>query len=455
MPPAAAKSGAPGPEPKAPLEKIAERAAPALYRMTLPNGLVAVIDARPERRTVYCEIGVRVGSRDEPLALAGMSHLLEHLLFKEGETAGAPKNPAFSKIRAAGGDVNAETSFESTRYYCDVHADAFEEGWRGLSNLVRQTAFDAADVETERRVVLQEAALDKNNPVSVAGYSVLGRLFPDDPIGQPVIGFKKSLSRIQVEDATGYYRRYYTPDNAYALVVGGVDPLAAAALVEETLGGWERGDPRPPLPAPPRPAPDRAFLFKTLTHQVYYGTGVLTDGEQAPERPAIDLLARILGGGKSSRLVRRIVESEGLTEDFDVQTYSLSNIGVLAGGGAVDPAKAERFKAILADEIARLAREPVDPSELDLAKGLLRADVVREFESNEGIAGFRGHRLLYRQDVSRDAWAGEVERLGPEDLLAAARKSLAPDKVREVEIQPARGFGKVMAVLRYLLFRRI
>src|SRR6185436_3919063 len=265
---------------------------------------------------------------------------------------------------------------------------------------------------------------------SVAGYSVLGRLFPDDPMGQPVIGFRKTLSRITVEDATGYYRRYYTPDNAYALVVGGVDPAAAAALVEETLGGWERAEPRPPLPPPPQPAPDREFLFRTLTKQVYYGTGVLTGGEASSDRPAIDLIARILGGGKSSRLVRRIVESEGLTEDFDVQSFDLSNIGVLAGGGAVDPEKAERFKTILADELRRLTREPVETAELGLAKTLLRSDIVRSFESNEGIAAFRGQRLLYRQDVSRDAWQGEIERLGPEEVLAAAKKDLAPENVR-------------------------
>src|SRR5262249_57554868 len=114
------------------------------------SGVGAGVEARPGRRTVYGEIGLRVGSRDEPLELAGISHLLEHLLFKEGETAGARKNPAFSKIRAAGGDVNAETSFEFTRYYCDVHADAFEEGWQGLSNLVRGTAFHAADLDTAR-----------------------------------------------------------------------------------------------------------------------------------------------------------------------------------------------------------------------------------------------------------------------------------------------------------------
>src|SRR4029077_10497417 len=108
---------------------------------------------------------------------------------------------------------------------------------------------------------------------------------------------------------------------AYALVVGGVDPRAAAALIEETLGGWKRGSPRPPLPGPPHPAADRVFSFKTLTRQVYYGTGVLTGGEASPDHPGLSLLARILGGGKSSRLVRRIVEMEGLTEELDVQSY--------------------------------------------------------------------------------------------------------------------------------------
>src|SRR5437867_1165389 len=224
----------------APLERIEARGARSLWSMKLRNGLVAVIDARPRRRTVYCEIGVRVGSRNEPLELAGISHLLEHLLFKEGETPGSRKNPAFSRIRAAGGEVNASTSFERTNYFCDVHTDSFEEGWRGLASLVRAVGFDAKDVESERRVVLQEAALDKNNPVSVAAYSVLGRLFPRDPLGQPVIGFKKTLQRIRVEDATAYYRRFYTPDNSYALIVGDVDPEAAAALIEETLGPWER-----------------------------------------------------------------------------------------------------------------------------------------------------------------------------------------------------------------------
>src|SRR4029077_10743008 len=102
------------------------------------------------------KVGVRAAPREEPLDKAGISHLLEHLLFKEGEGPGARKNPAFSRIRAAGGIVDDSTSFEVTNYYCDVAADAFEEGWRGLANMVTGTGFTPQDVETERGVVLEE-----------------------------------------------------------------------------------------------------------------------------------------------------------------------------------------------------------------------------------------------------------------------------------------------------------
>ncbi|MGH9388326.1 MAG: M16 family metallopeptidase, partial [Vicinamibacteria bacterium] len=370
---------------------------------------------------VYCEIGVRVGSRNEPLQLAGISHLLEHLLFKEGEAPGSRKNPAFSQIRAAGGEVNATTFFERTNYFCDVHADSFEEGWRGLANLVRAVGFDARDVELERKVVLQEAALDKNNPLFIAAYSILGQLFPQDPLGQPVIGFRKTLQSIRLEDVTAYYREFYGPDNAYALVVGDVDAEAAASLIAETLGGWEGpGRPRREFPRRPRISDERSFLFRTLTQQVYYGLGVLTDGETGKDRAAIELLARVLGGGKSSRLQRRIVGDEGLTSEFQTASLNISNLGLFAAGGAVDPPRSERFRSILREEFDRITKEPVGNAELDLAKALLHADLIRAFESNAGIAAFRADRLLYRQSVSRDAYLDDMRRLTPEDLLAAA-----------------------------------
>jgi len=439
-----------------PLERVSERGAPALYRMELDNGLVTVIDSRPGRRTVYCEIGVRVGSRNETLDLAGISHLLEHLLFKEGEGAGARKNPAFSKIRAAGGDVNAMTEFERTNYFCDVTSDAFEEGWRGLASMVSGTAFDAHDVDVERRVVLEEAALDKNNPVAIAAYSVLQKVFPGDPLSQPILGYRKTLERITYADAKAYYGRFYTPTNSYALVIGDVDPERAASLVAETLGGWQTLSRRAEtFPPPPRISPDRLFSFRTLVEQVYYGLGTLTPGHAASDHEATELLRRVLGEGKTSRLYRRLVEQEGLTTQFLTGRYDLSNLGIFAAGGAADPARADRFKTILKEEFARIAREPIGADELHLSRRLLSADLVREFETNEGIAAFRSERLLYRLPISRDAELDAAARLTPDQLLSTARLYFAPEKLREIEVEPARGLGKLWAILHFLIFKSI
>jgi len=424
--------------------------------MTLPNGLVAVIDARPGRRTVYCEIGIRVGSRDEPLDRAGISHLLEHLLFKEGEGPGARKNPAFSRIRAAGGDVNATTAFELTNYFCDVSSDFFEEGWRGLASLVTGTGFDSRDVEVERNVVLEEAARDKSNPASVAAYSVLKRLFPGDPLSQPIIGYRKTLEAIRYADVKAYYGRYYAPGNAYALVVGDVEPERAAALLEETVGGWRTAHAPPAdFPPPPRVSEERRFVFQTLVEQVYYAVGVLTPGQTTRERAAMELLRRVLGEGRTSRLYRRLVEREGLTSEFLAESYDLSNLGLFAAGGAVSPARAERFRAILREEFERVAREPVSAQELDLARRLMAADLVRQFETNTGIAAFRSEGLLYRLPLSRDEYLREASQATPVSLLATARTRFAPEKIRELEIDPAKGLGKLTAILRFLLFRRI
>ena len=421
----------------------------------LPNGLALVVDSRSSRRTVYCEIGVRVGSRDEPLEIGGISHVLEHLLFKEGEGPGARKNPAFSRIRAAGGIVNASTSFERTNYFCDVSADSFEEGWRGLASMVAVTGFSARDLEIERNVVLEEAARNKNNPLVVAGYSVLRRIFPGDPLSQPIIGYRKTLERIRYDDARSYYERFYRPSNAYALVVGAVDPKAAAALVAQTLGGWKGSGQPAPFPPVPRMAPDRTFEFHTLIEQFYDVLGADTPGFAARDRVAIELLRRVLGEGKTSRLYRRLVEQEGLTSEFLAESFDLSNLGVFGVGGAVDPRRSERFRAILREEFERISREPVSRDELELARRLMAADLTRKFETNDGIAEFRADRLVYGLPISRDEDLAAAARLTPADLLAAAKARFAPDRLREIQIAPARGFGKLLAVVRFLIFRSI
>ncbi len=130
-------------------------------------------------------------------------------------------------------------------------------------------------------------------------------------------------------------------------------------------------------------------------------------------------------------------------------------MGLFAAGGAVTSARADRFRAILREEFERAASEPVSAQELDLARRLMSADLVRQFETNSGIAAFRSECLLYRLPLSRDDYLREASQATPDSLLATARARFAPQNLREIEVDPARGLGKLTAILRYLIFRRI
>jgi zinc protease len=449
--------------PPAWLERVPEEGAAHLYRFDCPNGLPVVVEGRPGSRTVYIQIGVRVGSRDEPEGLAGMSHLLEHLLFKEGHGEGARRNPAFSALRAAGGLINASTDFELTEYHADLPADRFEEGWDALVSLVTDTAFDDEDVRRERNVVLQEVALGKTDPMAIAAYSVLRRVFPGDPIAQPVIGFRRTLKKIRKQDLDSYYARYYVPANMYAVVVGDVDPVVAAERVRRSLGSLPgQGRAHPPYPVPAaRLKP--LYRFRTLVKQSYLLAGALTAGDSAPDAPALEMLARILGGGRTSRLHRRFVEKEALTGEILALSFSVSNVGAFGTGLAVDRKRTDEAREALLEELGRLAREPVPAEELETSLRLLRGGVALMFEMNAGVAAFRSRRLQMGQPVSRDAYLARYETLTPEILLEAARTHWGrpagadrPDAgLVEIQILPARGFGKVIAALKFLIFRRL
>jgi predicted Zn-dependent peptidase len=379
---------------------VPESGAPDLRLVSCPNGLQAVVDARPGSRTVLVRLAVRAGSRDEPEGLAGMSHLLEHLLFQEGHGETARRNPAFSALRQAGGLVNASTDFELTEYHADLPADRFAEGWDALVSLVTGTAFDAKDVEREREVVLQEAAMGKTDPLAVVAYSVLRRVFPGDPIGQPVIGFRSTLRRVTITDLRGFHSRHYVPARMFAVIVGDVDAGEASARVASTLGAIPGGAARSPYTSPlPRRSP--VFRFRTLVSQAYLLTAALTGGEASEDAAALDVLATVLGDGRASRLHRRLVDREALTDQILAVSFQLADTGAFGAGVAVEPRHTVAARAALREEMDRLAREPVSSEELALARTLLAGRLALRFETNAGIADFRTRRLLYGQDVSR------------------------------------------------------
>jgi zinc protease len=312
--------------------------------------------------------------------------------------------------------------------------------------------------------VLQEAALGKSDPVAIVAYSALGRIFPGDPIAQPVIGFRRTLKRITREDLDTHYHRYYTPANMFAIIVGDVDAGEAAARVRSTLGALPAGGEPHAAYATPAPRLQPMYRFRTLVKQSYLLAGSLTRGESSDDAMSLELLSGVLGDGRTSRLHRRLVRDEAFTDDLLAISFQVSNTGAIAAGLAVEPARAAAARAALIEEIRRLAREPVSSEEIETARTHIRGRLARQFETNDGIADFLARRILLRQPVSREEYLARADALTPGDLLRTARRYWAdePDArvlpgpgLIEIQVLPARGFGKVIAALKFLLFRRL
>src|SRR5262245_37840843 len=291
------------------------------------------------------------------------------------------------------------------------------------------------------------------------GYSVLHRLFPEDALGQPVIGFTKTLKNVTAEDLRAFSARYYVPANMFAVITGDVDAAAARKLVEETLGAMPAGAKRAPAPTPV-PEREPLYKFKTLVKQSYLLTGAITPGAHSSDAPAMELLSVILGQGYSSRLRQRLVEKESLSDEILSVSFLLSDIGGFGAGVAVAPERADVAAAALREELARLAREPVTQAELDSARARLRAALFRDFQTNEGRAGFRARRLFLGEEPGLAPYLVRLDALTPGDLRKTAEASWggAPGAAggpMEIQVVPARGLGKLFAAMQYLIFKRL
>ncbi len=430
-------------------EVFADEGSHLLSVTTLDNGVRVIIDERPERKTVYCQISVRTGSVYEPEEWSGIAHLLEHLLFKEKD------NPTYTRIIDSGGTINASTSFDRTAYYFEVLTSEFEASWEGLAEMVLNPSFDKKDVEIERAVVLKEVDMGKSDPTAIAYYSVINKLLPGSPFGRPIIGFRKNIKKLSHQNIIDYYDRYYCPSNMYVVIAGGINTERALNAVKKSFADKPPGKRNIESYAlPPEEFDKRFFRIKTMVHQSYLSMGIRTSGLKSDDNYALALLENIIGSGKDSRLYRRLVE-EGLNDYIVSLAVSLGDIGLIGFTVTINPKNLERARTVFLEEIERFRTEPPSNEELERAKNRMLGGQIFSFESNRGIVNFRNKSELYGLPLSRDEYKRSIKSITPEDIHSAAKKYLSQDRLIEVQVIPARGLGKLIAIFKYLLFKRI
>ncbi|HTP27291.1 MAG TPA: pitrilysin family protein [Anaeromyxobacteraceae bacterium] len=353
----------------------------------LSNGLRVRLSAERNTPTVSYYTFFQVGSRNEGPGITGISHLFEHMMFN-GAARFGPKE--FDRIlEARGGSSNAYTSNDLTAYYEDFTSEALETVLDLEADRMRSLALTAETLEQERQVVKEERRLRTENSVfGLMEEQLDALLFLAHPYRWPVIGWMEDIERITREDCLRFFRTYYAPGNAAIYAVGDLDPDATLAAIERAYGDIPAG-PSPASVAQGEPVQrgERRAVVRYPSEAAALLMGWRGSSAKSTDSGALDVLQTVLGMGESSRLRRRLVETEELAVAVHVSFGWRIDPGVFFVFAELTPgASPEKVERVLCEEISRIASRGINASELRRAQRLLRSSVLHELATHNGVA---------------------------------------------------------------------
>jgi len=359
------------------------------HKDTLANGLRLVTVEMPHLHSVEMTCHIGVGSRYEQPAEAGISHFLEHMLFRgcRDFPNGATLEAAFEAI---GGTVNAATDAETTCYHSRLHPDHLAEGAALFAALLRRPLFN--DLDIERRIILEEALEDFNeagkqiNPDNLTS----ALLWPDHPLSLSTVGTREALPTLTVQDLTRHHAIYYTPANCVLALAGRITRRQALDAVEKAFSDWQgKGSPAP-LPAPPLCAsPTRTVWVRDAASQVHLQLAFRVPGWHDGRMSALRLLRRLLSGGGTSRLMLRLREQLGLTYHVEANLGLYDDCGVFTIDLAVAPASLVTAMQEVLNILTEVCDAAADGDELQRA----RRGFLYELEFSRDQADSRANRF--------------------------------------------------------------
>ncbi len=428
-------------------------AADRTHEFELANGLKLIVQEDHRAPVAVVQTWYKIGSSYEYDGITGVSHALEHMMFKGTKEIGPGE---FSQIVAArGGNENAFTSTDYTAYFQTWSADNVELSFELEADRMRNLLLADSEFKNEIRVVLEERRLrTDDNPQALLGETARAVAYQTSPYRQPVIGWAADLQGMRVEDLQDWYERWYAPDNATVVVVGDVDPANVHALAKKHFGPIARQNLDPPRVRPE--VPQHGTKTVTLTSekarvpQLYmaYKAPVLnnafaTDNHlEEWEIYALDVLSETLDGGPSARLPRRLIRESGIAADVSAGYSSASRLATLFSFSAApsgDHTLEELQQAIVA-EIARLQKEPPTAAELDRIKTQVVADTIYERDS----MFYQGLIIGTLESVGLDwrlneEYVDKIKGVTPEQVRIVAAKYLTPDRLTVAKLLPATG----------------
>jgi predicted Zn-dependent peptidase len=403
----------------------------------LANGLTLLTETLPDLRSATLGVWLRQGSRHEPEAISGISHFIEHLVFKGTERRTSLQ--IAREIDAVGGQMDAFTGKETTCFYVrvlDCHVDLALDL---LADIVRHARLDAEDIEKERKVIEEEISMVEDSPEELVFDMLYASRWPDHPLGRPIQGTHDSVAAMRREDLAGFFAHAYVPNQMVISAAGQLDDVAVEKMVRDAFQELPKG-PAPSAGKPPENCGGLILREKAELEQTHLALALGGLPQAHPDRYVMMVLSNVLGGTMSSRLFQKVREERGLAYTVYSSVSSYADQGYHAIYAATRPQSAAELLAVVSEELTALHRDPVPTQELEESKENLKGTIMLNLESSYSrMSSMARKEIAFGHQFSlEDALAG-IDAVTSEDLLRLAQETILPHEATLAVVGPAAG----------------
>jgi len=399
----------------------------------LPSGITLLTEAMEGRRSVSLGVWLRCGSRDEPVRQLGITHFIEHMMFKGTERRDA--RAIAQSLESLGGHLDAFTTREQVCYYARSLSENLPQVVDVLSDIVCRSRMSESDIAREKGVVREEILACEDDPEEKIGDLLAERMWSDHPLGRPILGTEQTVEGFATSHLHSYFRHRFRPEDIVVSAAGGLEHEALAQMVSQHFA-LEQSEPLPLDGAPPPFKPSVHHLERDL-QQLHLSLGARGVHDGHEHRYPLTVLNILLGGGMSSRLFQSVREEAGLA----YSVYSVQDVfrdcGMLSIHMGVSPERGREALARTRDELRMLVADGPTEEEVESAKSQYRGTVLMEHESASSRMVHLAHEEIYRRSYTPpEELVSRVLAVTREQVAEMARQYLPPERFALVALGP-------------------
>ena len=418
----------------------------------LKNGLRIITVPKPDSPSATVMVMVGVGSRHEEPHLAGISHFIEHNVFK-GTKSRPRRNQIAEEIEGLGGVSNAATSFDHTYYWAKAAAPKTDKILDIVMDISLNMTFPKKDLEIERGNVIEEINMYKDNPPARLLTDFLEFSWGDQPVGRRIIGTKETVGSLTQQQMLRFVRKNYTPERTVVVAAGKIDAEKINSQVSAFYENFIKSlalDKFTTTPFREFQKKPRVHLDSDETQQTHLCLGVKSFDRHDKRRFALDLLNTVLGQGMSSRLFRKIREELGLAYYVGSANYEMADTGLWFARAGVDTGRAEEAVAVILDEFKSLALDKVDSKELRKAKEYVKGKTLLGVETSDALGGWFGFKELFGEEmIGPEEYNQHVEAVTAAEIKSVAQDLLRGDRLNLGIVGPFEDKEKFEKILKF------